>query len=58
MNVKGGAVAMGHPIGASGARLVTTLVHELMATGKRYGAAGICSGAAQGDAIILENLTV
>ena len=58
MNVKGGAVAMGHPIGASGARLVTTLVHELMATGKRYGAAGICSGAAQGDAIIIENLTV
>lgn len=58
MNTKGGAVAMGHPIGASGARLVTTLVYELMATGKRFGAAGICSGAAQGDAIILENLTV
>jgi acetyl-CoA C-acetyltransferase len=58
MNTKGGAVAMGHPIGASGARLVTTLVYELMATGKRFGAAGICSGAAQGDAVILENLTV
>jgi hypothetical protein len=40
MNVKGGAVAMGHPIGASGARLVTTLVYELIASGKRYGAAG------------------
>jgi acetyl-CoA acetyltransferase len=38
--------------------LVTTLVYELMATGKRFGAAGICSGAAQGDAVILENLTV
>jgi acetyl-CoA C-acetyltransferase len=58
MNVKGGAVAMGHPIGASGARLVTTLVYELMASGKRYGAAGICSGAAQGDAVIIENLTL
>ena len=57
MNVKGGAVAMGHPIGASGARLVTTLAYELIASGKQYGAAGICSGAAQGDAIILENLT-
>lgn len=58
VNVKGGAVAMGHPIGASGARLVTTLVYELLASGKRFGAAGICSGAAQGDAVILENLTV
>jgi acetyl-CoA C-acetyltransferase len=58
MNVKGGAVAMGHPIGASGARLVTTLMYELLATGKKFGAAGICSGAAQGDAVILENLTV
>jgi acetyl-CoA C-acetyltransferase len=58
VNVKGGAVAMGHPIGASGARIVTTIVHELIASGKRYGAAGICSGAAQGDAVILENLTI
>ncbi len=56
MNVKGGAVAMGHPIGASGARLVTTLAYELIASGKKYGAAAICSGAAQGDAIVLENL--
>jgi acetyl-CoA C-acetyltransferase len=56
MNVKGGAVAMGHPIGASGARLVTTLAYELIASGKKFGAAGICSGAAQGDAIVLENL--
>lgn len=58
MNVKGGAVAMGHPIGASGARLVSTLAYELLASGKKYGAAAICSGAAQGDAIILENLQV
>lgn len=58
VNVNGGAIAMGHPIGASGARLVTTLAHELIHRGKRFGAAGICSGAAQGDAIILENLQV
>lgn len=58
VNVNGGAIAMGHPIGASGARLVSTLVHELIAQGKRFGAAGICSGAAQGDAIIVENLTL
>ncbi|PKL76088.1 MAG: acetyl-CoA C-acyltransferase [Candidatus Melainabacteria bacterium HGW-Melainabacteria-1] len=57
VNVNGGAIAMGHPIGASGARLVGTLVHELIARGKRFGAAGICSGSAQGDAIIIENLT-
>ncbi len=55
-NVNGGAVAMGHPIGASGARLLATLAFELARTGGRYGAAGICSGSAQGDAVILENL--
>lgn len=58
VNVNGGAIALGHPIGASGARLVGTLVHELIARGQRFGAAGICSGAAQGDAIIIENLKV
>ncbi len=58
VNVNGGAIAMGHPVGASGGRLVATLIHELIAQGKRFGAAGICSGAAQGDAIILENLTL
>ena len=58
VNVNGGAVALGHPIGASGARLVTTMVHELIAQKKKYGACGICSGSAQGDAIILENLTL
>lgn len=57
VNVNGGAIAMGHPIGASGARLVGTLVHELIHQGKRFGAVAICSGAAQGDAILLENLT-
>jgi acetyl-CoA C-acetyltransferase len=56
VNVHGGAIAMGHPIGASGARLIGTLVEELQQEGLRYGAAAICSGSAQGDAIILENL--
>jgi acetyl-CoA C-acetyltransferase len=56
-NVNGGAVAMGHPIGASGARLVSTLAYELNRRGGRYGVAAICSGAAQGDAIILERLS-
>lgn len=58
VNVNGGAIAMGHPVGASGARLIATLAHELVARGKRFGAAGICSGGAQGDAIIIENLTL
>lgn len=58
VNVNGGAIAMGHPVGASGARLVATLAHELIARGQRFGAAGICSGGAQGDAIIIENLTL
>ncbi len=54
VNVNGGAVALGHPIGASGARLLGTLVHELRRRGGGIGVAAICSGAAQGDATILE----
>lgn len=54
VNVNGGAVALGHPIGASGARIVTTLVHELRRRGGGLGIAAICSGAAQGDAILVE----
>jgi acetyl-CoA C-acetyltransferase len=54
VNVNGGAVALGHPIGASGARLVLTLVHELRRRGGGIGVAAICSGAAQGDAVVLE----
>ncbi len=53
-NVQGGAVAFGHPIGASGARLVGTLVHQLRRRGGGIGLAAICSGAAQGDALLLE----
>ena len=54
VNAQGGAVAYGHPIGASGARLLGTLVHQLRRVGGGIGLAGICSGAAQGDATILE----
>jgi acetyl-CoA C-acetyltransferase len=53
INPNGGAVALGHPIGASGARLVLTLAYELRRRGGGYGLAAICSGGAQGDAIII-----
>jgi acetyl-CoA C-acetyltransferase len=54
VNVNGGAVALGHPIGASGGRIVGTLVHELRRTGGGLGLAAICSGGGQGDAVLLE----
>jgi acetyl-CoA C-acetyltransferase len=54
VNVNGGAIALGHPIGASGARILTTLVHELRRRGGGLGLAAICSGGGQGDAMILE----
>ena len=54
INVNGGAVALGHPIGASGARIVGTLVHELRRNGGGVGLAAICSGGGQGDALLLE----
>jgi acetyl-CoA C-acetyltransferase len=54
VNVNGGAVALGHPIGASGGRIVTTLVHELRRNGGGLGLAAICSGGGQGDALLIE----
>jgi acetyl-CoA C-acetyltransferase len=54
VNVNGGAIALGHPIGASGARILTTLIHELRRRGGGLGVAAICSGGGQGDAVILE----
>lgn len=56
VNVNGGAVAVGHPIGASGGRILMTLIYELRRRGARYGLAGICSGTAQGDAMVVEAL--
>jgi acetyl-CoA C-acetyltransferase len=54
VNVNGGAIALGHPIGASGARLLMTLVNELKRRGGGLGVAAICSGGGQGDAVIVE----
>jgi acetyl-CoA C-acetyltransferase len=54
VNVNGGAVALGHPIGASGARIIGALVQQLKRRGGGYGVAAICSGGGQGDAIILK----
>lgn len=53
VNVNGGAIAFGHPIGASGARILLTLAKEMKRRNSRYGAAAICSGTAQGDCVIL-----
>jgi acetyl-CoA C-acetyltransferase len=54
VNVNGGAIALGHPIGASGARILTTLIYELRRRGGGRGVAAICSGGGQGDAVIVE----
>jgi acetyl-CoA C-acetyltransferase len=54
VNVNGGAVALGHPIGASGARILATMVHELRRNGGGLGLAAICSGGGQGDALLVE----
>ncbi|GIH60986.1 acetyl-CoA C-acetyltransferase [Microbispora siamensis] len=53
VNVNGGGIALGHPIGASGARIVLTLAHELKRRGGGLGAAGLCGGGGQGDALII-----
>jgi acetyl-CoA C-acetyltransferase len=53
VNVNGGAIALGHPIGASGARIILTLAREMKKRGAKFGAAAICSGMAQGDCVIL-----
>jgi acetyl-CoA acetyltransferase family protein len=56
VNVNGGAIALGHPLGMSGSRLVTMLVHELRRTGGRYGLATMCIGVGQGIATIVERI--
>jgi acetyl-CoA acetyltransferase family protein len=56
VNVNGGAIALGHPLGASGARLLNTLLHELERTGGRYGLSTMCIGGGQGIATIIERL--
>jgi acetyl-CoA acyltransferase len=54
VNVDGGAIAMGHPLGASGARIIGQLARKLESSGKRYGLAAICIGVGQGLAVIIE----
>ena len=56
VNVNGGAIALGHPIGATGARLMTTLLHELERTGGRYGLQTMCEGGGQANVTIIERL--
>jgi acetyl-CoA C-acetyltransferase len=56
VNVNGGAIALGHPIGASGARILTTLVHGLRARSGRYGVASLCIGGGMGIAVVIERL--
>jgi acetyl-CoA C-acetyltransferase len=57
VNVNGGAIALGHPLGATGARLMTTLLHELERTGKRWGLQTMCEGGGQANVTILERLS-
>jgi len=56
VNVNGGAIALGHPLGATGARLMTTLLHELERTGGRYGMQLMCCGGGLGTATVIERL--
>lgn len=58
VNVNGGAIAYGHPIGASGARILVTLMHEMHRTNKRYGIASLCIGTGMGIALMVENPNV
>jgi len=56
VNRQGGAIAIGHPLGCSGARIITTLVHHLQRTGGRYGLAAMCIGVGQGIAVVVERV--
>lgn len=58
LNVNGGAIALGHPVGSTGSRLVVTLAHELKRQKKKFGLATLCIGGGQGGAVIIENLKV
>jgi acetyl-CoA acetyltransferase family protein len=56
VNVNGGAIALGHPLGATGAKILTTLVHELVRRGGRFGLATMCIGVGQGIALVVERV--
>jgi acetyl-CoA C-acetyltransferase len=55
VNVNGGAVSLGHPLGASGARIIVTLLHVLQQNNGKFGAAGICNGGGGASAMVIEN---
>ena len=57
LNPNGGAIAIGHPLGCSGARIMTTLLYEMKRRKTRYGLATMCIGVGQGVAVVVENLT-
>ena len=56
VNVNGGAVSLGHPLGCSGARIVVTLIHVLKQNKAKYGAAGICNGGGGASALVVESI--
>ena len=56
VNIHGGAIALGHPIGASGARILVTLLYGLKEVGGKYGLATLCIGGGQGTACVVENI--
>ena len=56
LNINGGAIALGHPLGGSGTKLMTTLVHSLQRTGKRYGLQTMCEGGGMANVTIIERL--
>ena len=56
VNVNGGSIALGHPLGATGARITTTLMYELRRHGLRYGLGSACIGGGQGIALLIENI--
>jgi len=56
VNVNGGAIALGHPIGASGARILTTLIHEMKKRNSKYGLASLCIGGGEASTLIIENI--
>ena len=57
VNIKGGAVSLGHPLGASGARILVTLIHILKQNNARYGVAGICNGGGGASTRVIQNHT-
>lgn len=56
LNVNGGGISLGHPVGATGSRIIITLMYELKRRGQRYGLATLCAGGGMGTAVIIENL--